>query len=146
MRTYPRNSPQAAARIVALTVLADGHFCKAEIDALQRLSAHQQLGLDAGQWQTVVNDFCEDMLATAYRPWGADCETDMDTLTALMADIEDADLRAKLHRLCTAAAQADGRLTDTESFILAAATERWELGREGARAAKAKPQAQAMHA
>ena len=26
MRTYPRNSPQAASRILALTLLADGHF------------------------------------------------------------------------------------------------------------------------
>jgi uncharacterized tellurite resistance protein B-like protein len=138
MRTYPRNSPQAAARIVALTVLADGHFCKAEIDALQRLDVHQQLGLNASQWQAVVNDFCEDMLATAYRPWGADCETDMDTLTALMADIEEVDLRVRLHRLCTEAAQADGRLTDAETFILTAATERWELGRNGTRAATAQ--------
>jgi uncharacterized tellurite resistance protein B-like protein len=141
MRTYPRNSPEAAARIVALTVLADGHFCKAEIDALQRLDVHQQLGLNASQWQAVVNDFCEDMLATAYRPWGADCETDMDTLSALMADIDDTDLRVKLHRLCSEAAQADGRLTDAETFILAAATDRWELGSHGARAAAAQAQA-----
>ena len=32
MRTYPNNSPQAAARIVALAMLADGQVCKAEIN------------------------------------------------------------------------------------------------------------------
>ena len=32
MRTYPTNSPQAAGRIVALALLADGHLSKAEVD------------------------------------------------------------------------------------------------------------------
>ena len=46
MRTYPNNSPQAAARIVALAMLADAQLCKAEIDVLERLRAHEeQLGL-----------------------------------------------------------------------------------------------------
>ena len=34
MRSYPTNSPQAAARIVALTLLADGHVDGIEMDAL----------------------------------------------------------------------------------------------------------------
>ena len=37
MRTYARSSPYAAARIVALTLLADGYLCKTELDALDRL-------------------------------------------------------------------------------------------------------------
>ena len=45
MRTYQNNSPQAAARIVGLAMLADGNVCKAELDVLDRLGAHQQLGL-----------------------------------------------------------------------------------------------------
>ncbi len=36
MRTYPTNSPEAAARIVALALLADGHLSLIEIDALER--------------------------------------------------------------------------------------------------------------
>jgi len=45
MRSYPANSPQAAARIVALTVLADGDIGDAEIEWLDRLAVHEQLGL-----------------------------------------------------------------------------------------------------
>ena len=37
MRTYPTNSPQSAARIVALTLVADGHVSPEELDALERL-------------------------------------------------------------------------------------------------------------
>ena len=45
MRSYPHDSPQAAARIVTLAMLADGAVSGAEIDALDRSGVHQQLGL-----------------------------------------------------------------------------------------------------
>jgi hypothetical protein len=34
MRSYSRNSPEAAARIVALVLIADGHVCRSEFDVL----------------------------------------------------------------------------------------------------------------
>ena len=48
MRTYPNNSPQAAARIVALAMLADGHLCKTELDLLERMDAIARLGSNLG--------------------------------------------------------------------------------------------------
>ena len=45
MRSYPVNSPQAAARIVALTLVADGDIGDAEILWLDRLAVYEQLGL-----------------------------------------------------------------------------------------------------
>ena len=44
MRNYPANSPQAAARIVALTMLADGYLSKAELDAMERHGGYRLLG------------------------------------------------------------------------------------------------------
>ena len=38
MRSYPANSPQVAARIIALTVVADGDIGDAEIEWLGRLA------------------------------------------------------------------------------------------------------------
>jgi hypothetical protein len=37
MRSYPRNSPEAAARIVALVLICDGHVCRSEVETLHRL-------------------------------------------------------------------------------------------------------------
>ena len=54
MRTYPSNSPQAAARIVALTVLADGDISKTELELLDRLAVHEQLGLDRDELHDVL--------------------------------------------------------------------------------------------
>lgn len=45
MRSYPANSPEAAARIVALALVADGHVSLIEIDTLQRQDiACRQIG------------------------------------------------------------------------------------------------------
>ena len=41
MRSYPIDSPQAAARIVALTVVADGDIGEAEIEWLDRLAVYE---------------------------------------------------------------------------------------------------------
>ena len=62
MRTYPRNSPDAAARIVALMLLADGHVDLAELQVLQRLDAEEELGLLTGQLQRVLDEVWVDLL------------------------------------------------------------------------------------
>jgi len=46
MRAYPKNSPQAAARIVALTVIADGDIRIQELQLLDSMRVHSALGLD----------------------------------------------------------------------------------------------------
>lgn len=56
MRPYANNSPQAAARIVALAMLADGDICMAEVGVLDRLGAHEQLGLETEPFHIVVHD------------------------------------------------------------------------------------------
>ena len=45
MRKYAPNSPQAVARIVALTIVADGDVDKAEFAVLDELAVHKQLGM-----------------------------------------------------------------------------------------------------
>lgn len=44
MRTYPRNSPEAAGRLLALVLLVDGHVCRRELDALQQQGVAAALG------------------------------------------------------------------------------------------------------
>ena len=47
MRIYPCDSPQAAARIVALTVLADRDIGKTELNLLDHLGACRAWGASA---------------------------------------------------------------------------------------------------
>ncbi len=125
MRTYPTNSPEAAARIVALAMLADGHLCKSEMDMLEHVGAHTQLGLTPKQLQTVMHALCEDLLVTSHGDWERACRVDPATLAALMAEIDDDDLRAKVLRLCAVVIAADEQVTENESRVLAAVMDQW---------------------
>ena len=44
MRSYPANSPQAAAPVVALTAAADGDIGETEIEGFECHAAHDHLG------------------------------------------------------------------------------------------------------
>ena len=121
MRAYPNDSPQAAARIVALAMLADGQVCKAEIELLDRLHAHERLGLQPEELHSIVHAMCDDLLSTAQLNWADACQVDPQTLAALTAEIDDAEMRLEVLGLCVAVLarvherqparrQADGRV------------------------------------
>jgi hypothetical protein len=126
MRNYPRNSPQAAARIVALTLLADGHIDRAEIEALDRVDTAQALGLSRHELEAVLKTFCEDLLTAAHLTWADTCRIDADTLAQLMAEIDDPALQQRLLDLCLALAEADAHLADSEAIVLDAACLHWD--------------------
>jgi len=130
MRSYPVNSPQAAARIVALTVVADGDIGDAEIAWLDRLVVHEQLGLARHELHELLDTFCEDLISSDQLKWADACPVDERTLTDLMGEIQDPALRLKLLRLCVELAEVDARVDEGESMVLVAAIEHWGLHHE----------------
>jgi uncharacterized tellurite resistance protein B-like protein len=130
MRSYPTNSPQAAARILALTVVADGDIGDAELQWLDRLAVHERLGLARHELHALLDTFCEDLLSSDQLKWADACPVDERTLADLMGEIQDPDLRLKLLRLCVDLAEVDERVDDGESCVLVAAVEHWGLHRE----------------
>jgi hypothetical protein len=130
MRTYPPNSPQAAGRIVALALLADGHLSNTELDTLDRLRVYTQLGLGRVELHSVIHEVCEDLLASMQLTWADACRVDARTLARLMGEIDDAVLRRKLTRICIAVVECDSLVTEGEAAVLGAAIEQWGLHRE----------------
>ena len=129
MRKYAQNSPQAAARIVALTLLADGDVGPAEVALLDDLSVHQQMGLERTALHSVIDTFCEDLLSSNQLAWADRCPVDECTLSELMAEIDSPTLRRKVLDLCVKLAEVDGQVAEGESFVLVAAVEHWGLHR-----------------
>lgn len=127
MRRYTPNSPQCAARIVALTLLADGDLDEAELSLLDQLAVHTQLGLGRAELHAVMDDFCADLLASKQLHWAGECPVDEYTQAALMADIDDPALRRKVLNLCVQLAQANDKVARGESIVLTAAVEHWGL-------------------
>lgn len=76
MRTHPRNSPEAAARIVSLALLVDGHFCRDEPEAIDGGRGHVRPGITAERLHAVVHGLCGDLLATSNDLRTAACAVD----------------------------------------------------------------------
>jgi hypothetical protein len=127
LRSYPRNSPEAAARIVALVLISDGQACSSEFDILRQLGAERELGLDPQILPHIVYTLREELLAGGYQAGSLISGIDDSTLARLMAEISDAALQRKVLRLCLAAARADGHLADGETWILNSARQHWKL-------------------
>ena len=127
MRSYPHNSPEAAARIVALVLISDGHVCSSEIDILRQLGAERELGLEPQILPHILHTLCEELLAGGYETGSLMGNVDDSALASLMAEISDPALQRKGLRLSLAAARADGHLADGETLVVQAARQHWDL-------------------
>lgn len=125
LRSYPRNSAQAAARIVALALIANGQVKAVETAALEALRAHERLRLTRAQWYGVVDDLCADLLGPA-RCGDEGCIS-TDLLDRVLDEVVDDSTRRLVLLLCSAVVHADREIDDGESFVLLAAIERWGL-------------------
>ena len=112
MRSYIKNSPQAAARIVALTLIADGDVGEAELALLDDLAVHRQLGLERDALHAVIDAFCEDLLSSRQLAWADACPVDEYVLETLMRDIDDSALRRQVLGLCVRLAEVDDQVAE----------------------------------
>jgi hypothetical protein len=127
MRSYPHNSPEAAARIVALVLISDGHVCSSEFDILKQLGAERELGLEPHLLPHIVHTLCEELLLGGYETGSLMGNVDDSALASLMAEISDPALQRTVLRLSLAAARADGHLADGETVVVEAARHHWQL-------------------
>lgn len=127
MRNYPTDSPQAAARIIALTVVADGEIDQAELDLLDRFDVNTQLGLDRLALHRMLDTFCEDLLSSDQLRWADACPVDEATLAQLMGEIASPALRKQLLQLCIEIAESNAHVAQGEAMVLNAAVEHWRL-------------------
>jgi hypothetical protein len=128
MRSYRTDSPHAAARIVALALIADGHVSPAELQCAHLAGAQALLRIDPGTLQEVIRTLCEDLLATTSGDWAAACRLDEDDIGAILDEVRDPLLQLQVLQACLAAVLADGHVSDGESTIVRAALARWGLG------------------
>lgn len=127
MRSYPRNSPQAAARVVALALLADGHLGQAEVEALKRIDVAGRLELGHEQLMAVVHTLCDDLIAGQGAHWSGTRHLPRTQLLAMLDEIDDVGLRLILLQVCAALSECDRHLSDTEYELLCTLADHWDL-------------------
>ncbi len=125
MRNYPDNSPEAATRLLAMALVADGHYAIAEIKALDRLNAPARLGLGPESFKAVIDHFCEDLLLASHGVWLGSAAIDPATRRELFAEVKDPALGAEVRALCEAVMLCDGHLADGEVILLDEMAKAW---------------------
>lgn len=127
MRHYPKNSPQAAARIVALAMLADGHVSPQELEVVERHDVHHRLGMHHRELIAVLHELCDDLLLTARLSWSDACLISPQTLADLLSDVDDPELQQRVMRACLLVTEADNVIADGESIVVDAAATQWDM-------------------
>jgi hypothetical protein len=127
MRHYPSDSPRAAARIVVMSLIADGHIGSVEIEELERRGFYERLGLNAGELHEVVREVCEDLTRASYLTWDDACRVDASIMRELAAEVRDERMRREVLTLCEMAVVADGLVTCTEAAVLDAVKHAWRV-------------------
>ena len=93
MRLCATDSPDAVCRLLALSMIVDGHMAPSEIKALEHSAILERLGVDPDTFDDAVMTLCEDLLATARRHGRADIEIDNAMLDRLLDEVADPLLR-----------------------------------------------------
>lgn len=127
MRSYAHKPSQAAARVVALVLLADGHICRSEYAALERTNMCALLGLAPEAFPDVIQTLCEDLMQGGYAGGSLIDAVDALTLAALMAEVTDPGLQQLVLQLAHTAAEADNHLSEGEITLLDAARRHWGI-------------------
>jgi uncharacterized tellurite resistance protein B-like protein len=122
MRTYPTNSPAAAGRLLALTMISDGNVAPSEFKAVYSFCILEHVALRDDEFDTVFHDLCNDLLLMSHH---GSVRIDVELIDSLLDEIRAPELRRKMLRAMWNLADADGWLADAEAVVLNRASIRW---------------------
>ncbi len=131
MHAYPTNSPEAVSRILALTMIVDGHVSPSEVHAMHRATYLEQVGIDDDTFDRTLRELCEDLLDAASNRRAGVVEIDPRLMDALLLDIRDPLLQIRVWRTMVDIVHADGHLDERETTLVRRAARSW-FGQERA--------------
>lgn len=137
MHSYSANSPEAVSRILALTMIVDGHVSPSELHAMHRAAFLEQAGVDDDTFDRTLRELCEDLLDAAANRRAGMVEIDPRLMDALLLDIRDPLLQIRLWKTMVDIVQADGHLDERETTLVRRAARAW-FGRDDAEDAFAR--------
>lgn len=129
MRRYPPNSSHAAARVVALTLLADGTVSRGELGSLARLGLFERLDLEGKDMQVLLEDLARDLYEFGTPVWDHAGGLHPLVVRCVLEDVTDPALRQAVLEMCRAVAESDSHLSHGEEALLQLASVQWSLGR-----------------
>ncbi len=133
MRSYPTNSPEALARLIAMAILADGRLDNREVDWIKHNDTAALLGVDRDTLTQVLLDCCRDVINEAEQERVFLLEDQR--LARLADDLTDPSLQKVALSAMLILAKSDGSVTEGEETLLRFLMNRWALTLEDLAAA-----------
>lgn len=130
MHHYEVNSPEAVSRILALSMIVDGHLSPLEVRAMHAAPFLEQVAVDDDTFDRTLRQLCEDLLGAAANRHAGMVEIDPGLLDALLQDVQDPLLQICLWKAMFDIIQADGHLDTRETTLLRRAARAW-FGQDG---------------
>jgi uncharacterized tellurite resistance protein B-like protein len=125
MRSYPIDSSKAVSRLLALAMIVDGHLAPSELKAMHCSGILQHTGIGEDDFDDVVRDLCEDLLATAARRCSEEVEIDARLLDTLLGEVEGTALRLSVMKAMLDIVHADSVLDVRETLLIERAFRTW---------------------
>jgi hypothetical protein len=126
MKTYPKNSSHAMARVLAMTMITDARLDDRELGIMDRLGIYDMLGLTKAEFAGVVRDYCDEVVA-AGSPDGKVNLMDRSRIDAAADLVQDPQRRMELAQMMLNVAKADFALHDAELALVRHILGRWNL-------------------
>jgi len=123
-----RPAATAAARAIALAMMADASLHPRELDALDSVNVYSELGVTRDQFVGIAAECFADAM-TDMRDRDRATLIDDVLVDRILGDVEDPGHRALAYRACVALLPADGRLNPGELAVLQRMLDRWQLPR-----------------
>ncbi|HEX9181500.1 MAG TPA: hypothetical protein VF859_13965 [Burkholderiales bacterium] len=126
MKRYPRNSPQAIARVLAMMMVTDGKLDPREIEVLEQLNIYEIVGISRVGFMGVVHDYCSDLLASGNAE-GRIRLVDKARIDEVVGLVDDRRSRVLVCGMLLNIVNADDRISDTELAVLRYILDSWCL-------------------
>jgi hypothetical protein len=130
MRHYAIDSPEAIARILALTMLSDGGLDRKELEAFNRHQLLKTMGVDSHCLHHVMQTLCHDMEQFGGSHSSLPLNVSEAMLDDMFAEIQSLPIQVNILQIMLDIINADGLLCGGEARVISRAMLVWGLAIE----------------
>jgi tellurite resistance protein len=124
MKRYPKNSPEAVARVVAMMMITDSRLDDRELGIMDELRIYDIIGISRNRFSQVMEDYCSDLMSEGEAN-GRVRLVDEARINEIVDLVDDHDTRLRACGMMLNIAKADGKLHPTEVAVFRHILDRW---------------------
>ena len=127
MRTYPANSPQARARILAMCLLADSDLDEEELERLSEKNVYPLVDLTPLEFMQVLRDYLHDLSSKLNTPEARVSMLEPEQVNRILAEVTERPSRIAVLATALSLCKGDHALNPAELALFQHIMGQWQL-------------------